>query len=150
MNKNIIVRIGLIASTLIFSLLSITASVLVSLVLYRFWNIEPISDYILLSVIIPAMVAPPIIYFYGKLVIEITKTEGLLREQTTLLENALAEVKQLSGLLPICASCKDIRDDKGYWNAIERYISQRSDATFTHGLCPDCATRLYPNIKLPG
>jgi PAS domain S-box-containing protein len=60
------------------------------------------------------------------------------------LRQALHEVKTLSGLLPICASCKKIRDDKGYWNNLERYISERSDAEFSHGICPDCAQRLYP------
>lgn len=60
------------------------------------------------------------------------------------LEKALTEVKTLSGLIPICASCKKIRDDKGYWSAVESYISKHSDATFTHGICPDCLKKLYP------
>jgi methyl-accepting chemotaxis protein len=60
------------------------------------------------------------------------------------LKEALAEVKQLSGLLPICASCKKIRDDKGYWNQIETYISEHSEAMFTHAICPDCGKKLYP------
>ena len=62
----------------------------------------------------------------------------------TALQNALAEVKTLSGLLPICASCKKIRDDSGYWQQIEIYISSHSEAEFSHGLCPDCLKRLYP------
>ncbi len=60
------------------------------------------------------------------------------------LKNALAEVKTLSGLLPICSSCKKVRDDNGYWNQIEIYIKDRSDADFSHGICPDCAVELYP------
>jgi FixJ family two-component response regulator len=68
--------------------------------------------------------------------------EGLIRE----LRDALAKVKTLSGLLPICASCKKIRDDGGYWNQIEAYITKHSEAEFTHGLCPDCAQKLYPQI----
>jgi PAS domain S-box-containing protein len=62
------------------------------------------------------------------------------------LQEALARVKKLSGLLPICASCKKIRDDKGYWTAVETYILQRSDAEFSHGICPDCARTLYPDF----
>ena len=62
------------------------------------------------------------------------------------LQEALAEVKKLSGLLPICASCKKIRDDKGYWNQIEIYIEQHSDALFSHGICPDCLKSLYPGL----
>ena len=60
------------------------------------------------------------------------------------LKEALAQVKTLRGLLPICSSCKKIRDDQGYWQQIESYISRHSHAMFTHGICPDCAKRLYP------
>lgn len=62
------------------------------------------------------------------------------------LKDALANVKTLKGLLPICASCKKIRDDKGYWNRLEEYIHERTDADFTHGVCPDCAEELYPEV----
>lgn len=58
------------------------------------------------------------------------------------LKEALQAVKLLSGLFPICASCKKIRDDNGYWSEVENYISQHSDADFTHGYCPDCATHM--------
>jgi len=58
-------------------------------------------------------------------------------------------VRTLSGLLPICASCKKIRDDRGYWNQIETYIKDRSEAEFTHGICPECAQRLYPQDYEP-
>jgi len=61
------------------------------------------------------------------------------------LQQALADVKTLSGMLPICANCKKIRDDKGYWTRIESYISQHSQAVFSHGICPDCAKKLYPD-----
>jgi len=60
---------------------------------------------------------------------------------------ALGEVTQLQGLLPICASCKRIRDDKGYWEQIETYIGHRSQAQFSHGICPECAKKLYPDIS---
>jgi len=60
------------------------------------------------------------------------------------LQSALANVKLLTGLLPICSSCKKIRDDKGYWNQIESYIKEHSEAEFSHGICPECAEKLYP------
>ena len=63
------------------------------------------------------------------------------------LQNALSEVKTLQGLIPICTTCKKIRDDKGYWNQIESYIEDHSDAEFTHGICPDCAQKLYPDMN---
>jgi len=69
-----------------------------------------------------------------------------LRRLNHELEEALAQVKQLSGLLPICAGCKKIRDDNGYWQQVEVYIRDHSEADFSHGLCPDCAKKLYPTI----
>lgn len=68
--------------------------------------------------------------------------EALIRD----LQHALSEVKELSGLLPLCSCCKKIRDDKGYWNVIEQYISSRTDAEFSHSTCPDCAKRIYLDI----
>jgi PAS domain S-box-containing protein len=62
------------------------------------------------------------------------------------LKEALAEVKTLSGLLPLCSSCKRIRDDKGYWQQIEAYIRDHSEAEFSHSVCPDCAKKLYPEV----
>jgi hypothetical protein len=62
------------------------------------------------------------------------------------LQDALDNVKTLSGLLPICSSCKKIRDDKGYWNQIESYVREHSDADFSHSICPECARKLYPEI----
>jgi PAS domain S-box-containing protein len=70
--------------------------------------------------------------------------ERLIQE----LQAALARVKLLSGLLPICAGCKQIRDDKGYWSQVESYIQKHSEATFTHGLCPDCIKKYYPELKI--
>lgn len=64
------------------------------------------------------------------------------------LETALHQVKVLSGYLRICASCKRIKDDEGNWKAIEEYIGGRAEVEFTHGICPDCAKRLYPDLKI--
>lgn len=75
-----------------------------------------------------------------------------LRARNEDLSSALAQVKQLSGLLPICSCCKKIRDDHGYWNQLESYISDHSQADFTHGICPECAKEMFPEFpdKLPG
>ena len=62
------------------------------------------------------------------------------------LQEALAQVKTLSGLLPICSVCKRIRDDNGYWQQVEGYIQKHTDATFTHGVCPECFLKLYPEF----
>ena len=73
--------------------------------------------------------------------------EDALKKERDKLMKALKEIKTLSGLLPICAACKKIRDDKGYWNQMEGYIQQHSDAQFSHGMCPDCAKKLYPDLN---
>ena len=72
-----------------------------------------------------------------------------LRRLNTELEAALAQVKKLSGLLPICAACKNIRNDSGYWQCVEVYIEAHSEASFTHSICPDCTKKLYPDL-FPG
>jgi YesN/AraC family two-component response regulator len=69
-----------------------------------------------------------------------------LRRLNAELEAALAQVRTLSGLLPICAACKKIRDDQGYWHQVEVYIRNHSQAEFSHGICPDCARKLYPGL----
>lgn len=79
------------------------------------------------------------------------RLSALSEEQQDLIDrlhDALARIKTLKGLLPICASCKKVRDDKGYWNQIEEYVRDRSDAEFSHGLCPECAGKLYPEYRL--
>jgi PAS domain S-box-containing protein len=71
--------------------------------------------------------------------------EALIEE----LQEALAKVKMLSGMLPICVSCKKIRDDKGYWNQIETYVREHSEAEFSHSACPECVRKLYPELYPP-
>jgi len=83
--------------------------------------------------------------------IDITGQKQAAKEREKLikkLQDALGEVKTLSGLLPICASCKRIRDDNGYWKQIETYIKEHSEADFSHSLCPECVKKLYPNLRV--
>jgi transcriptional regulator with GAF, ATPase, and Fis domain len=71
----------------------------------------------------------------------------MLGDENKKLSDYLAEIKTLRGNLPICASCKKIRDDKGYWEQIESYLSQHIDVDFTHGYCPDCMDKMYGGQK---
>ncbi len=82
------------------------------------------------------------IFFTNPLINNLAKTIAEL-------QNALNKVKLLSGLLPICASCKKIRDDKGNWNQLESYIHSHSEADFSHSLCPDCMREMYPEFSPP-
>jgi AmiR/NasT family two-component response regulator len=72
----------------------------------------------------------------------------LLRRLNTELQDALDQVKVLSGILPICASCKKIRDDKNYWHEVASYIRTHSEVEFSHSICPDCAKVLYPDFEV--
>ena len=76
----------------------------------------------------------------------IIKDFSRLEKTTERLQKALDNVKTLEGLLPICVSCKNIRDDNGYWQQVETYIQQRSKAEFSHSICPQCANKLYPGL----
>ena len=80
---------------------------------------------------------------YHKLLDE--KNQALTREKDEL-EKAVQKIKTLSGLIPICSNCKKVRKDDGYWEQVEIYIQQHSNANFTHGLCPDCLKSLYPDF----
>ena len=86
--------------------------------------------------------------------VRIKRAEDALREKEkeqqkliSELQEALAEIKTLKGFIPICASCKKIRDDEGYWNQLEAYISKHTDAVFSHGICPECAEKYREEIK---
>ncbi len=75
------------------------------------------------------------------------QAQSKLNASVTDLKKALSEVKRLQGILPICANCKNIRDEKGAWQGIEKYVHEHSDAEFSHGICPDCAKVLYPDVN---
>ena len=69
--------------------------------------------------------------------------ERLIKE----LQSAISQIKTLRGIVPICSNCKKIRDDKGYWQMVEKYVSDHSDAEFSHGICPECVEKLYPEYS---
>jgi len=110
---------------------------------------EGAQDYLVKSLVDYTMLVRSIRY-------SIERKRALLEKDQLIgqLREALANLKTLSGLLPICASCKHIRDDKGYWHQVESYIQQHSSAVFTHGLCPKCSHKIYPKAaagnEVPG
>jgi len=77
------------------------------------------------------------------------RLNALSEEQAKLiteLQDALGKIRTLRGMLPICSACKKIRDDKGFWNQLEAYVHEHSEAEFSHAICPDCLRRLYPEV----
>jgi PAS domain S-box-containing protein len=82
----------------------------------------------------------------GRDITERVRAKEALKHERDKLQDALAKVKTLSGMLPICSNCKKIRDDKGYWNQIESYIAKHTEVDFSHSICPECAKKLYPEF----
>jgi DNA-binding NtrC family response regulator len=103
------------------------------------------QDYLFKGQVNGSLLVRSILYAIERKKME-TEREALVHE----LKEALAKVKLLSGFLPICSLCKKIRDDKGYWQQIESYISEHSDAEFSHGLCEECAKKFYPEYCKKG
>ena len=86
--------------------------------------------------------------FVHQIVLARVRTHLQLKRKTDLLEQALKEIKTLRGIVPICANCKKIRDDEGYWSQVEVYVQNHTEAKFSHGICPGCAKKLYPEFNL--
>ena len=80
-------------------------------------------------------------------IVERKKTEEAERQKANTLQEAMDKIQTLTGLLPICMHCKKIRDGKGHWNQLEKYVSEHSNTEFAHGVCEDCQKKLYPEIK---
>jgi hypothetical protein len=82
-----------------------------------------------------------IVLFFGLIIMNSQRVERELLD-------ANKEIKQLRGILPICAHCKKIRDDNGYWSRVESYIQRHSGAQFSHSICPECAKKYYPDYNI--
>jgi len=129
-------RLGMFAAIAVTTLLTMAVSVAMTVVLMLAFHLPRLDVGIALSAFCPFAVMPFLTRFYLSMIdrLEATNLE---------LQAALAEVKELRGMLPICASCKRIHEGEGYWTQIESYIAAHSHAEFTHGICPDCNERLY-------
>ncbi|MCD6176431.1 MAG: response regulator [Candidatus Cloacimonetes bacterium] len=91
-------------------------------------------------------IVPKVLLGKVKIFLELYSQKLQLEKTVSELEKALSEIKTLSGLIPICSSCKKIRDDSGFWTNVENYIAARSDVDFSHAICPDCMKKEYPKI----
>lgn len=135
----LITKLGLISVTLGTSVIVTFVSACLALVV-NFAIGRPINHQtFILATLVPFCVSAPFIYIQLRLA-------DNLRISNEKLKKASEEIRVLTGMLPICASCKKIRDDNGYWNQLENYLKTHANIDFTHSICSDCATRLYPYL----
>ncbi len=108
---------------------------------HEHWQLD---EFITVSLVLVFVLACYSVYRWRQL----NAMNHLISKKNDDLQQAFGEIKQLKGILPICASCKKIRDDNGYWHQVESYVRDHTEAEFSHGLCPECAKKLYPQIVL--
>lgn len=106
---------------------------------YEHWELDEI-------IVVSIFLALALTCFSVRRVKDLLKSKSDLHQRNTQLLNALSEIKELRGIIPICSSCKKVRDDHGFWQQVEVYIQKHTDAQFTHGLCSDCIKELYPEL----
>jgi hypothetical protein len=127
--------------------------VMITLLFSLFPLMTPAHEGILDSSLLLIFMVPLLyVFFYRPFLLDIKeRKKAEMEKEATIVElkKAMDEIKILKGLIPICAKCKKVRDDAGYWQHIEVYVRERSDAEFSHGICPDCAKELYPGLTYP-
>lgn len=133
-------------NTLVVITLLFQALFLIFRIVYTFVVDRGIQDFLAYASAVQGfafvvLIGGNIILFFGFIIMNSQRLESELIE-------AGKEITELRGILPICAHCKKIRDDKGYWNQLEEYIQDRSDTQFSHGICPECAKKYYPEYEL--
>ena len=147
MLRKLIRRTGVVGITVIITVAAIIFSVTLRIIISLLSNEgKVIVDDVLVSVVIPTIIAPVMAYIFAKLLKQIDDAEFENAQLVLELQEALANARTLSGLLPICATCKKIRDDAGYWHQVEVYIRDHAEVDFSHGLCPECNKDLKAQI----
>ncbi|HPG42141.1 MAG TPA: hypothetical protein PLP19_11835 [bacterium] len=145
MLHNFIRKLGAVWLTLLLTALAMCLSLCLTLTsLYIAGHKEALAFAACMSLLVPAVLVPLLSFTFFNLLVRFENSEVEKEKLIHELQEALQKVKKLKGLLPICASCKKIRDDAGYWHQVEDYVHQHSDVVFSHGICPDCAKQLYP------
>ncbi len=139
----------------LYLLLSVVGAVFIleALVMFLLMYMPPLTAYqeIFVDSSLLSIIVFPVLYLlvFRPIRLHIELRQAAEAEKDSLiseLQKALNEVKTLRGFIPICASCKKIRDDEGYWQQVEDYISDHSDAVFSHGICQECEKKLYPAL----
>lgn len=129
-------RFGMAATIAVTTLLTMVGSVAMTVMLMLAFHLPRLDVGIALAAFCPLAISPFVTRIYLSMIERLAAANGELQA-------ALAEVRELRGMLPICSSCKRIHEGEGYWTQIESYIAAHSHAEFTHGICPECNERLY-------
>ncbi|MFQ5581994.1 MAG: hypothetical protein ACE5F3_05125 [Mariprofundaceae bacterium] len=132
-------RTGVGQSTLLLVVFIVAASLVLDVLVHRLLGEPMIEPFILADTLIASVIAAPICYALLHMLVR-------LDVQREALVKASEEIRTLEGLLPVCAGCKKVRDDDGFWHQVDAYIRQHSHAEITHSLCPDCATEARKTI----
>lgn len=139
-------RFGIILSSMILTVGIVLLSEAVTIAYAALIGTHVSNTALILATLVPSVLCPPVYYVILSMLTKLRRSERERGQVIEELELALAGVKQLSGMLPICSHCKKIRDDEGYWKQIEVYIATHSEMLFSHGICPDCAKKYYSDI----
>ena len=147
MLRQFVRRIGIAGITTLITIVAIIISVTLRIIIALMSVDGRVTlELVIISALIPALIAPVMSVIFAKLLKQIDDAEIRNARLVVELQEALAKAKTLSGLLPICASCKKIRDDAGYWHQVEVYIRDHAEVDFSHGLCPECNLDLKAQI----
>ncbi len=141
-----LIKYGMLPTISALTVFTVCASVLIMLAGMQFTEVARPMFGLTMAVLCPLAITPPFSYFFLKLLHILRARERDLARANQKLEQALDQVQELSGLLPICSVCKRIRDDQGYWETLENYIMRHSKAQFTHGICPGCCQEMLDEL----
>jgi len=134
--QTLLFGIGTFRTVLILTILVMVVAVAVTTVTWNIIDSESVAVGNYLAIVITGILTPIVTFLFSAVVIKLKCSNDELKQ-------ALSEVKELQSLLPICASCKKVREDDGYWLQIEGYISKHTKTEFSHSICPDCKEELY-------
>lgn len=146
--RTLVEKHGGFYASIILTMICILVSVAITSALHWMvngWGTPFALQEIITPIVVPLLVALPVSRYTFALTEQLIHSEIANQQLVAELRGAFVDVRQLSGLLPICAHCKDIEDDQGDWHTVEAYVGHHSEVHFSHGLCPDCAETLYPD-----
>ena len=147
MLRQFVQKLGTVGTGVLITVSSILISVIIrTIISFLSGPTSNLIPNLLITAIIPLIVAPAMSTIFLRLLAQVDKAEQDNAKLVVELQSALATAKTLSGLLPICATCKKIRDDAGYWHQVEVYIHNHAEVDFSHGLCPDCVKDVQDQI----